>query len=477
MPLPIMSARVSLSPLPPQLMVNANRKGLYDVLEGGGSPFYNTFAETGRLNLTVFESTGIGSCWTNVTNGVETVDCDGSRGQLLRKETDFSFFANEMSTMPDSEYLTCGPVTHEALGVFTSMPQTEAQRSFTSITDIFTETPPIIYGLTIFVYMVSCLILNWSVKAGTFKRRLGLMAILSMVFLKPYQNYQTTRHRLAYLSCLLMAFYFFILFTSNTKSEMVTTEPAKYCETLEDIIRYNRTPILVKGLPSYIKFKVSKDPIKQKLLEMSERRGTTIDMKSTGSMPQIAQMEADPKIRGVAIHHSRYGGMACAALMCIQSEFNATLMRRMKFSRPFSQHLQVAPFRRHIWEEDPKLARRLHDLWTWYLEGGLFIHHHGHAGMASDIKNSGIADYLQLILCLKHLDEKNDDVPDIPPLPMKSFEEFIVVVVGMLTGWTLVLGQEVMRKRWEVRRNLIKSRWKMHLQQQKIVKQFVVVNR
>src|SRR5688500_13886258 len=108
MPLPILSARASLPPLPPQLMVNSNRKGLYDVLEGSASTFYNDVSRTGRLNITVIESTeGMGVCFYNSTNGHSIIGlgdqpredwsftCNGIRGHLIRKESDFSFFQQE----------------------------------------------------------------------------------------------------------------------------------------------------------------------------------------------------------------------------------------------------------------------------------------------------------------------------------------------------------------------------------------------
>lgn len=421
----VLPARASIAPFPPQLIINVKRKGLYDIMDGAAKEFYNELAETLRLNITIVEATSPGFCYVNETSSYH---CTGIRHQLANNLSDLSLFNDQLDMfdhrLPEVP-LTIGPTAAEADQRFSSFPEVEAHQMFGSFMDTFHELSLSLVGLSTLLYLISCICTNWSFAKKRFCCRMDFFSVLSMTISRPYTQFRRTRQRLAYISCLLMAFHFYIFFTSNIKSEMVTMIPAKYLETFEEVLQSNRTPIFIEGFSLYNSFKESSDLVRQQLLKKSLSMNGTKKSSDSGTVPDVAQLEL--KSRGIGFHEDSYMARAVAALVCIQSEYDIETISRLKFSEPFGRTTWISVFRKDIWKDNPILARRLHDVWTWYLEGGLWERHHHN--LAQELQNTGIADIPKLILCLDQLHKIEKQLPKVEPLSLTNFLPFYRLIV------------------------------------------------
>lgn len=442
MVLKILPARVSFIPNLVALRANLNRKSSFDAFTGMGATvqLWNDFAAFARINLTAVEATEAGSC---IRNGSE-VHCTGIRGQLYRNESDFTFWEENTFAFDDPTTASLGPVTGEREVMFLSLPQVESYQAKVIVSDIFKQLPITIYLFVVSIYFLSSLLINWSVIRRKFKSKIGLLSLFAVTMMMPYTDFNKARKRFAYLACLLNAYFFYILLSSNITSDSVTVVPAKYAETLEDVYLFNRIPVLYKSSHNHRYMMNSMNPTYRELA----KRGIILKADHNARTYQTLTSLITNKTKAVNIVPGRLVARHSATCICLFTGYNGSIMRRIHFSKPFFKVVTVSLFRKGIWTDNVKLATRLHHKFTSSLEAGIRKHHFDKDLM----EQAGAPDFIldPLRKCLSQLSQAEDNDPTFDPFSMSKFGNFYNLIAMLMLSYSVILLIEVVRSNWTV---------------------------
>lgn len=442
MPWEILAGRMTIFPQPPQYFPNPKKQGIYDIMSGLNGPEFNEFAKKGRLNLTVVRDQSFGTCRLNSSSS--EIFCTGMRGRLFRNESDFTLAADELGNfdrrLPEYPVAVAG-VVYEAIPSFTCLPSVEASQKMITALDIFASQPLNICLLVILVYLLSSFVINIS-PSGKHRIRLGPTSLWRLTLGSTSTQFKSDRRRLAFFWCILTAFVFKIIFSSNVTSDLVSVIPATYPESLQDILTMNRTPVFHgKGTLHRRYVQKNKRVIKELL-----RKGLVRNLTEPGSYKKISKLQIDPNVKGIPMHsHDGLWGLGMM-LTCQLTNYNLTLVRKIKtFNILDDENVRVIEMRKTLSEDNPVLAARLEKIVAFYTESGIYPgrgpYHGIRSGSLKFLKISG--DTKRLPLCAQMFGKGEEETRVLSPVDMQHFHSYFVLIILSLLPASLVLIIEI----------------------------------
>lgn len=121
---PIIPAVATAVMVPPQLVLNTDRKGPFDVLSGSFSENMNEFFARARINGTLIDSE-YGECFSDGS-------CTGQMNLMKSGQADFSLFGLSSEFFVAIQDLRIGPFTEAVEVFFQSIPYTNPTQIFST---------------------------------------------------------------------------------------------------------------------------------------------------------------------------------------------------------------------------------------------------------------------------------------------------------------------------------------------------------
>lgn len=454
----MMNARTVLLTFPPDIDVNPNPTGFHDMLMGGGSPFYNDLIVDLKLNISLVLATSMGRC--TYDKATSNASCDGIVGKLASGAGDFTLMPLGL-TLYDPGIkdipVRFGPEMYEAGWIFASLPYEEAHQKRITVSYTLHEIP-LYYCLTFLFYVISYLLLNYSVTRGKFLLRVKMIQMYGVGLMRPTGRVQRMYRRFIYWLCLCLSAMTYQVLMGSTSSDMVVVIPPKYYETYHEIAASNETPTLLAGLSLDDNFVESvHDRDKQVIYRRAMARQTRLSAGQSNVWMTMAS-----KIRNtVQFFDNEMEAMTVLGLSCYQNDFKPP--PGLKDSKVFDYSVAIMVHSQYI---RPILRKHVSHFYQRLLEAGFYDKYQ------TDVRVSlsALGDLDRLTLCMIRVatNHTTQDSAKVCPRNLSYYDDFLIfssimIVVSLIAialecfekqkrlceerkDWTLVKGQTLVLK-------------------------------
>lgn len=272
----LLQIRIAGNVYDPQLNVNTQRTGAFDVLTGPTGEHFNSLFKASRFNVTWITSSEEGNCFANRT-------CTGIVQLLREGSADSSIIPNIMTFAPEynveqNDPIYAGPIKSQYSVLYSSLPYKQAYTLNADILSTFEETSWKIYASQLFIILSLYLLINYSVDfklvriLPTKKRKYNINAIeiIGMYLKQIKKNYRTPHRFISIFMLLVHSALLIVIISGSIRSNMVSEFPAKYFSSVDEIIEHNMTIALVKGLFFHKKVMSSDEEWLKKIGKLAE---------------------------------------------------------------------------------------------------------------------------------------------------------------------------------------------------------------
>ena len=427
----ILDMKAAFMPMFPFWELVKKPRDIYDVYTTTVGDVYNTLLRFARVNQTTMFSSMAGQCvWINNTSV-----CTGIYGQLMSNEVDFSSVPLDFTDSYDHgdlfSPLYIPSVVSPVEFVFISTPQTLATRAVVNPAK-FLELPWEVLILHLLALISIIVLINWR-----FQSRDKRITILDAFVLQTEEwsrTFKTNHRRIIVLFSLLYVFSFNMYYFASMGSDLVVSIPARYPETLEDILNFNRTPIFFKDLNLAKNFRESNDSIERRLYKLAEESETLYAMEE-GSINLPLQVQTK---NAVAFILGRSAAEFIKAGMCMPvsigdqaNDINA--IPKVKTSNEFGQTMYGFAFSP---KSSHRLRKRLQSTLFWaqdlgFLDKVLKVGEDAFSQIEACTSNPRFG--TNLINCMFHMNNDNEPIAPEPVVTIQMIEVFIKLwTAGML---------------------------------------------
>ena len=216
----------------PQLEVNLNRKGPFDVAKGAFSSILNDFFERARLNGTLIGSE-LGTCYPNAT-------CTGQFELLNRGAADFSIFGLSVDVGESYRNLSIGPYTGSTEVFYQSTPYQEGYRSSSDVLNSFNQMSLDFYILHAVMFVSVYMIINRSCKLK-FKKIIKSSEMFSWFMRQSNHQYRMMHRTFAASAFVFCSLVTLTLMACIFNATMVMEHKAKYYESIDEVLKNHKT--------------------------------------------------------------------------------------------------------------------------------------------------------------------------------------------------------------------------------------------
>lgn len=226
----------------PELVLNENRKGPYDVFNGRASFHFNDWFKRNRLNGTYIDTAVFGDCHSNNT-------CKGALEILRTGQADFSVFPlladlpNEFNLQYNNPFLF-SKLMAEYMVKYIAGPYKQAYTVDSEILITFEETYWLVNFLQLLLTFFIFIMLNVSVKSrynylvlkGEIKLKVKPIEIYGMYMRQFEKSFRTLHRSITLLVLFIHCAFSVAIISGSISSNLVSEYPAKYYSSLEEVI-------------------------------------------------------------------------------------------------------------------------------------------------------------------------------------------------------------------------------------------------
>jgi predicted outer membrane lipoprotein len=397
----LLNAKTSFVPFPPFLDVNENPSDVFDKLTSAGH-LYNSLLRHASLNATISISEKMGECCWNDNH----INCTGIFKALVDGDIDFSLYAQVHENYDDRNLIThlfiSPQVTSQEDPVFVSTAEVPDSISDVSQFAILAQIPLLIVLLNFLTLILVILVINFQLKPRD--KRIDIIDAIVLHTLHWSRDFKSNARRIIFLFILVYCFVSHYFYSALVSSDLIVNVPAKYLESINDIVDSNRTPGIFEGLALKNNFLHSNDPKKLLLLDRAEKRNTLYSLLDPTSLLVFAKRISEN--RHVGLFDSLALALNVKALVCVH------LIQTDRTDRVVSlPKLKVTPmgsvahsgymYSRGI---DEAVRQRIEKAIFWLAESGQY--EKLKYDQVPQFENTAGVTKEKLVYCLSHLDKK-----------------------------------------------------------------------
>lgn len=273
----LLPVRAALVPITTLFEKNGQPMNIYDKISGVAGEVCNSMFRFANINVTVTESSTMGKClWVD-----GHTNCSGIFAELINQETDLSLSMLYFKDYEDRDLSTnilYGPQVREPNQVFMATAQFPGRTAILKPIQILKQVPEIVVFLNFVVLFLIILVINFKLKSRD--KRIAFLDVIVLQTQRWSRGFKANHRRIVVIFSVIYFVFCNNIYVGYIKSDLVTVVPPKYLQSLEDIVRYNRTPTLFDGLFISTTFKQSNNSIKRTLLQRAKKRGSIYNSKS-----------------------------------------------------------------------------------------------------------------------------------------------------------------------------------------------------
>ena len=336
----IIPFRAAYVPIRPYLVLKDDAKTYYDrfpSISDDREFFIDSLLRASKLNATIKEAETSGQClWVNNSNV-----CTGIMRMMYENEVDTSLLSSTLvqyqtgNLFPDLKF---GSFDSDTRNVFVSTPQEKARNADVNPFDITKSIPWTMILLNILSLMTIMMIINH--KLWSRDKRISFMDAILMHTFQIHRNFLVFRRKLMFFFGVVYCFFVYCFISSCISSDLVVDIPAKYLNSLQDVLESNRTPALMGGFSLTEEFESSQSKdreVKKLLLKRMKERNTIFETQKLNNA--IIEMTLDLAYKDmVVILEMEYFATLIKTLFCrLNSESSPESAPKLKVSKSFDQ--------------------------------------------------------------------------------------------------------------------------------------------
>jgi len=346
-------------------------KDIYDKLipdQSGREYIANFLLRYSRLNATIVEADTIGQClWIN-----NNYNCTGIMKMVMENEVEGSLLYTPLDAYQSGDLLpklTFGSFVTDFRRVFMSTPQVEARNATLNPFNITNSIPWSVLLIDFILLLTSIAIINN--KLNLRDKRISFFEVVLMHTFRLQRNFQTFHRKLMFLFIILYCFFIYSFISNSMSSDLVVDIPAKYLNSLQDIIDSNRTPALFGGfglLEDFGRSQTQDRFVKKEILRRIRERNSIYDTQTSSN----AAVELKNRLlcdNFVLLFERDYFVGGTKNLICMTTTSPETIPK-LKVSKPFDQEIMGFYYSSKINKE---VARRITMTDTRIHESGQFL--------------------------------------------------------------------------------------------------------